>query len=112
MLAGDSDSVHSPNAPSSSSECFHSFGDECQHPEVGGAATPSKCAECRNYAGRMRGFGDIVAAVTKVTGLDAIASRVSKDCGCGRRRAALNAALPLTDQRRTNDRVSGSEPSA
>jgi hypothetical protein len=45
----------------------------------------------------MRGIGDVVHAVAN-------ASRITQlvgDCGgCGARRAALNAALPFTDEQR------------
>tara|TARA_Y100001963_G_scaffold148299_1_gene225964 strand:+ start:300 stop:569 length:270 start_codon:yes stop_codon:yes gene_type:complete len=40
------------------------------------------------------GLGDVVAAITKATGIAAITKAISKktgrDCGCNKRRAALN----------------------
>ena len=46
------------------------------------------------------GAGDVVAALTKITGVDKIANFVAKsagkkDCGCNKRREALNKALPF-----------------
>lgn len=60
---------------------------------------PANCARCEDYAGPMRGLGDAVHAVTKVTGISAAVKAVGgKACGgCAERRAALNAALPLPD---------------
>jgi hypothetical protein len=46
-------------------------------------------------------MGDIVHSVTRATGLDRVAKAVlGDDCGCAKRRAALNAALPLSDSPR------------
>jgi hypothetical protein len=45
------------------------------------------CARCPQYDGPIRGFGDVVHAVTKVAGIKACG-------GCQQRRDALNRALP------------------
>jgi len=49
---------------------------------------------------RFEGAGDVVAALTKITGVNKIANFVAKsagkkDCGCNKRREALNKALPF-----------------
>lgn len=50
------------------------------------------------YVGRPRGAGDVIHAIAKATGIAQVVEKVAgKDCGCGRRRAALNAAIPLAD---------------
>ena len=45
-----------------------------------------------------RGLGDTVAKVTRVTGIKSVVDKVSKvtgkDCGCGKRRDALNRMFP------------------
>jgi hypothetical protein len=47
----------------------------------------------------LRGLGDAVAAVTEATGIAAAVKAVSKalgkDCGCGKRRQALNERFPF-----------------
>lgn len=46
-----------------------------------------------------KGLGDTIEAITKATGLDKVAETVAKaagksDCGCGKRKEALNKAFP------------------
>lgn len=49
-----------------------------------------------NCSPRFRGLGDVVAAVTHATGIDRVVKAVTGgDCGCERRRAALNSAVPF-----------------
>ena len=47
----------------------------------------------------MRGAGDLVEAVTTATGIKAVFDKVSKatgkNCGCGKRKEALNKAVPF-----------------
>ena len=48
----------------------------------------------------MKGLGDLVEAGTKATGIDKVAKFVSKkmgksDCGCKRRKEALNKKFPF-----------------
>jgi hypothetical protein len=47
-------------------------------------------------------MGDVVAKVAEATGVATVARVVEKatgkPCGCAERRAALNKALPFTDQ--------------
>ena len=49
------------------------------------------------------GLGDVVAKVAKVTGAEALAKayekRTGRDCGCGKRREALNRVWPGRHQK-------------
>jgi hypothetical protein len=48
----------------------------------------------------MRGMGDVVDAITTVTGVKqvvkAVSNAVGKDCGCDKRRDTLNRTFPFT----------------
>jgi hypothetical protein len=48
---------------------------------------------------RLDGLGDLVEVVTEATGIKAAAEAISKatrrDCGCGRRKEALNRLVPF-----------------
>lgn len=62
-----------------------------------------RCAKCRFYSGRTRGAGDAVHQVLKMTGIVAITDAMAPvlgDCNCPERRAALNAMLPFSDDKR------------
>ena len=45
------------------------------------------------------GLGDVVEAAAKATGVKAVVDKISevtgKDCGCGKRKEALNKAVPF-----------------
>jgi len=57
------------------------------------------CRACPNYEGEPRGAGDIVHGVATVLRITEAAKKVFGGCGgCDRRRALLNAALPLPDR--------------
>ena len=47
---------------------------------------------------KSRGLGDSIERFTKATGIkkvvDTVAKKTGKDCGCGKRRDALNRAFP------------------
>ena len=47
----------------------------------------------------MKGLGDVVETVTKATGIKKVVNTVSaatgKDCGCGKRKDALNRTFPF-----------------
>jgi hypothetical protein len=59
------------------------------------------CAKCQHYVGSPRGVGDVVHSLIEKTGAGAVVRAVAGDCGgCAARRAALNAALPFTDEAR------------
>lgn len=90
------------HSPSQSPRCVFRIAESCLHPLERGDADDARCASCRQYAGAMRGLGDVVHAAARVTGValaaDAIAKVRGKPCGCGDRRAALNAAVPFPDK--------------
>jgi hypothetical protein len=48
---------------------------------------------------RMNGLGDVVEAVTEATGIkkavETVAKATGRDCGCGRRKEALNRLVPF-----------------
>ena len=70
------------------------------NPQVGGEASDARCSTCMKYVGRSRGAGDVIHSALRTIGIpQAIEKLGSKGCGCGKRRAALNAALPLSDPR-------------
>jgi hypothetical protein len=54
---------------------------------------------CDQYDGPPRGAGDVIYAITTATGIAKAVDTVTGGCGgCARRRAALNAAVPFTDE--------------
>lgn len=59
------------------------------------------CRICEHYEGPPRGAGDIIHAVTTTTGIARAADWMTggKCGGCAARRAALNAAMPFTDEK-------------
>ena len=59
---------------------------------------PEACETCEQYRGPSRGLGDVVAKVAQVTGVAATVKAVAGEgCGCGKRRAALNRAVPFRE---------------
>lgn len=58
---------------------------------------PAACETCEHYRGPSRGLGDVVAKVAESTGMAAVVKAVAGDCGCGKRRAALNRAVPFRE---------------
>ena len=81
-----------------SRSCVFRVGDRCGEPSISGSTDDARCASCMKYVGRPRGAGDVIHAIAKATGIAQVVEKVAgKDCGCGRRRAALNAAIPLAD---------------
>lgn len=56
---------------------------------------------------KSKGLGDTIEKITTVTGIKKIAETVSKvtgkDCGCGKRKDALNRAFPYNNEnKKTN----------
>ncbi len=53
-----------------------------------------------------KGFGDTIHKITQGTGIkkvvDTVAKVTGKDCGCGKRRQALNRAFPY--KQKENDK--------
>ena len=70
----------------------------CTHPRVAREVCESDCASCKYYMGRLRGLGDVVHSIALVTGIAAVVERSGVDCGCAKRRAALNAVVPNPDK--------------
>lgn len=50
----------------------------------------------------MKGLGDLVERITKLTGLKKVADALPFDCGCEERKQKLNAAFPFTKNVRMN----------
>ena len=75
--------------------CFWAKEGRCRHPRIAGEATAERCGPCVEYRGPLRGFGDVVAAVTKATGVDVAVKAVVGDCNCPQRREMLNQKFPL-----------------
>jgi hypothetical protein len=75
-------------------------GTKCEHPIIAGATSPDRCAGCSSYRGRARGLGDVVHSITHATGIaQAVDMIAGGPCGgCAARRAALNAAVPFSDE--------------
>jgi hypothetical protein len=84
-----------------SNGCAFNSDGQCRHAAVGGDATPSKCAACDHYAGRLRGMGDVFHVALSAVGIPSVVKAVAGDCNCGPRRAAMNAALPFADKPNT-----------
>jgi hypothetical protein len=84
------------------SGCKHYSSPNCTHPVASvyraAVPTPRDCAGCAWYDGPARGAGDLVASVTKFTGVAKLVHIVVPDCGCPERQAKLNEMLPLKDQ--------------
>ena len=56
----------------------------------------------KNTRQRSRGFGDTVEKITRATGVKKVVDKISKvtgkDCGCGKRKAALNRVFPYKNK--------------
>lgn len=79
--------------------CRNLIDGRCTHAEASAAfgPTPSAgvCGVCPHYDGPARGLGDVVEKVARATGVAQVVKVVVKgDCGCTKRRAALNQAFP------------------
>lgn len=72
----------------------------CGHPTVYGDTDDARCATCDHHIGRPRGLGDVVHGIAEATGIGPATRMLVGDCGCAKRRAALNAAVPFTDKER------------
>ncbi len=64
------------------------------------AATPVADQKAWDVSQPSRGLGDVIAKVTHATGIDKVVKAVAgkKGCGCAKRQAALNAAVPFAEQ--------------
>jgi hypothetical protein len=78
-------------------KCVFRLSQQCVHPVHRGATDDARCASCAAYAGPPRGVGDVIHRALDSTGIH----KVLPPCfGCTKRRAALNAAMPFTDEPR------------
>lgn len=77
---------------------FHSNPLRCKLQLFGADQLPAACDTCEQYRGPSRGLGDVVAKVAQATGVATVVKAVAGDgCGCGKRRAALNRAVPFRE---------------
>lgn len=77
---------------------FHSNPLRCKINAATPEQLPGACETCEHYRGPSRGLGDVVAKVAQVTGVAAAVKAVAGEgCGCGKRRAALNRAMPFKE---------------
>jgi len=44
----------------------------------------------------MKGLGDTIELITKLTGIKKLVESTVKDCGCGKRKDKLNKLVPYT----------------
>ena len=76
--------------------CKHLDDRTCRLGLCGGVPALSCCERCESYEGPKRGLGDFVQMVTRATGIEKVVHAIAgKDCGCGKRRTALNRIMPF-----------------
>ena len=55
---------------------------------------------------KSKGLGDTIEKITTATGIkkvvETVAKAIGKDCGCKKRRDALNRAFPYQQNKKTN----------
>jgi hypothetical protein len=79
--------------------CKNRIENRCTLGLHGGSPSLGVCLICYQYDGPPRGAGDVIHAITTATGIAKAVDTVTGGCGgCARRRAALNAAVPFTDE--------------
>lgn len=77
---------------------FHPTPLRCKIKAATPEQLPAACDTCEHYRGPSRGLGDVVAKVAQATGVAAAVKAVAGEgCGCGKRRAALNRAVPFRE---------------
>ena len=71
---------------------------KCSHPVAlpifGERPSAGICRACEHYDGPSRGLGDTVHRLAKATGVARVVKSVVGECGCQKRREALNDAFP------------------
>lgn len=86
----------------SNRDCKNWKKERCSLGLFGGTPSLGVCQICEDRKPKMRGAGDLVEAVTTATGIKAVVDKVSKatgkDCGCGKRKEALNKAVPFNKE--------------
>jgi hypothetical protein len=78
--------------------CVFLIHGKCINAAVSIAPSKEVCDRCAHYIGSPRGLGDVVHSVATTLRVDRVVDAIAGDCGCAQRRAALNAALPFTDE--------------
>jgi len=77
-------------------------GSACGLGFYGGKPSPGVCRQCNRRKPRIQGLGDAVERVTELTGIKSVVDKVSKitgrDCGCGKRKEALNKLVPFKQE--------------
>lgn len=92
--------------------CAHMVGGRCTHalalPLYGARPSPGVCHRCEHYDGPARGLGDRIERVARVTGAKTVTKCVEKatglPCGCAKRRARWNKAMPSRKAREDVER--------
>jgi len=83
-------------------KCDHHNGTGCSLGLFGGDPSEGVCRICDRYSGPARGAGDVVHRIAETTGVGKLVRKfeamTGKPCGCAERRAALNAAMPFSDE--------------
>lgn len=84
------------------SDCIHYYKNRslCLLKLFDSKPSEEDCKSCDKYDGDSRGLGDKLSKIFKSTGVETAVTKLSggKDCGCGRRRAALNKSFPNKDK--------------
>ena len=80
-------------------DCKNWKKQRCSLELFGGNPSAGVCQMCKDRKPKMKGAGDLVEAVTTATGVkylvDKLSKKTGKDCGCGKRKEALNKAVPF-----------------
>lgn len=82
------------------SDCFFYKEGRCALMLFDGSPGEEDCASCMKYSGKPRGLGDTVHKTLSSVGIPQVVTKLQrqKDCGCGKRRAALNKLFPSKDK--------------
>jgi len=79
---------------------FHN-GSECTNtfalPLYGARPSKGVCKICDHYKGPVRGLGDVIHNVARLTGLEKLTKISGKPCNCAARRKSLNERFPSGD---------------
>lgn len=75
--------------------CDHMAAGACSLGLFGGRPSEGVCSRCPKYEGPARGAGDVIHSALDAIGIVKVMEFVfDGNCGCERRRAALNAMMP------------------
>ena len=80
------------------SNCKHRIGPFCHLGYFDGRPSSQDCFGCDSYSGRSRGMGDRLAKFFKLLRIERVfllwSKKSGKPCGCKKRQARLNRAMP------------------